>query len=85
MVTVVWDTWLKPGTESEGLNLTRTRCSLAHAAARPSWRTLGHPIRYDGLILILSRWFWTGFCPAGGLSISTHLVDELMKRLMADC
>lgn len=23
MITVVWDTWLKPGTESEGLRLTR--------------------------------------------------------------
>jgi hypothetical protein len=23
MVTVVWDTWLKPGTEEEGLRLTR--------------------------------------------------------------
>lgn len=23
MITVVWDTWLKPGTEEEGLRLTR--------------------------------------------------------------
>ena len=23
MITVIWDTWLKPGTEKEGLNLTR--------------------------------------------------------------
>lgn len=23
MVTIVWDTWLKPGTEAEGLRLTR--------------------------------------------------------------
>jgi len=23
MVTVVWDTWLKPGSEEEGLRLTR--------------------------------------------------------------
>jgi quinol monooxygenase YgiN len=23
MITVVWDTWLKPGTEAEGLQLTR--------------------------------------------------------------
>jgi quinol monooxygenase YgiN len=23
MVTVIWDTWLKPGTEEEGLRLTR--------------------------------------------------------------
>ena len=23
MITVIWDTWLKPGTESEGLRLTR--------------------------------------------------------------
>jgi quinol monooxygenase YgiN len=23
MITVIWDTWLKPGTESEGLRVTR--------------------------------------------------------------
>jgi hypothetical protein len=23
MITVIWDTWLKPGAESEGLRLTR--------------------------------------------------------------
>ncbi len=23
MITVIWDTWLKPGTEDEGLRLTR--------------------------------------------------------------
>lgn len=23
MITVIWDTWLKPGTEEEGLRLTR--------------------------------------------------------------
>ena len=27
MVTVVWDTWLKPGAEAEGLRLTRQVCS----------------------------------------------------------
>ena len=56
MVTVVWDTWLKPGTEVEGLQLTRQVWS----DMRRFDGYLSHQILIDqhapGHIIALARW-----------------------------
>jgi heme-degrading monooxygenase HmoA len=56
MITVVWDTWLKPGAEAEGLQLTRRVWS----DMRGFEGYLSHQILVDqeapGHILALGRW-----------------------------
>ncbi len=55
-VTIVWDTWLKPGTEEEGLRLTRQVWS----DMRSFDGYLSHQILTDrdapGHIIALGRW-----------------------------
>ncbi|MFO0700590.1 MAG: antibiotic biosynthesis monooxygenase [Nitrospira sp.] len=55
-ITVVWDTWLKPGAEVEGLNLTRQIWS----DMRNFEGFLSHQILVDqdapGHILALAKW-----------------------------
>ena len=56
IVTVVWDTWLKPGAEAEGLHLTRQVWS----DMRSFEGYLSHLILIDqeapGHIIALARW-----------------------------
>jgi quinol monooxygenase YgiN len=56
MVTVVWDTWLKPGTEEEGLRLTRQVWSDMRSFAG----YVSHQIFIDqdapGHIIALAKW-----------------------------
>jgi quinol monooxygenase YgiN len=56
VVTVVWDTWLKPGAEAEGLRLTRQVWS----DMRSFEGYLSHLILVDqdapGHIIVLARW-----------------------------
>jgi len=56
MVTVVWDTWLKPGAEAEGLRLTRQIWS----DMRSFEGYLSHQIFVDqdapGHLVALARW-----------------------------
>lgn len=56
MVTVVWDTWLKPGKEAEGLRLTRQVWSDMRAFEG----YMSHQILVDqdapGHIIVLGRW-----------------------------
>ncbi|MDF0642579.1 MAG: antibiotic biosynthesis monooxygenase [Nitrospira sp.] len=56
MITVVWDTWLKPGTEAEGLQLTRKVWS----DMRSFDGYLSHQILVDqhapGHIIALAKW-----------------------------
>lgn len=56
MVTVVWDTWLKPGTETEGLQLTRKVWS----DMRSFDGYLSHQILVDqqapGHVIALAKW-----------------------------
>lgn len=55
-VTVVWDTWLKPGAEEEGLRLTRKVWSDMHAFEG----YVSHELLLDqdahGHIIALGRW-----------------------------
>ena len=56
MVTVVWDTWLTPGTEEEGLRLTRQVWSDMRSFAG----YVSHQIFIDqdapGHIIALAKW-----------------------------
>jgi quinol monooxygenase YgiN len=56
MVTVVWDTWLKPGTKEEGLRLTRQVWSDMRSFAG----YVSHQIFIDqdvpGHIIALAKW-----------------------------
>ncbi len=56
MVTVVWDTWMKAGTEVEGLRLTRQVWSDMRAFEG----YISHQILVDqngpGHIIVLGRW-----------------------------
>ena len=57
MITVVWDTWLKPGTEEEGLRLTRKVWS----DMRSFDGYVSHQIFIDedapGHIIALAKWW----------------------------
>jgi len=56
MVTVIWDTWLKPGSEEEGLRLTRKVWS----DMRSFEGYVSHQIFIDqdapGHIIVLGKW-----------------------------
>ena|SRR5215475_113869 len=56
MIVVIWDTWLKPGTEEEGLRLTRQVWS----DMRSFDGYLSHQIFIDedapGYIIALAKW-----------------------------
>jgi len=56
VVTVVWDTWLKPGSEAEGLRLTR----LVWSDMRAFEGYVDHELLIDedapGHIIQLGRW-----------------------------
>jgi hypothetical protein len=56
MITVIWDTWLKPGTEEEGLRLTRQVWSDMRGFSGYVSHELFIDLNAPGHIIALGTW-----------------------------
>jgi hypothetical protein len=55
-VTIVWDTWLKPGTETEGLRLTRQVWSDMRSFEGYLWHRILIDQDAPGHVIALANW-----------------------------